>query len=140
MWGSTQPVVCYDDATGCQLVDGDACEQQATNCGCDHHPGAVQGLAHGDGWWVATWGWGPPGSVRRSQDGQTWQTVVEGTTFGGLAYGDGTFLLGARTPQVSVDGGATWTEGGPADFEAVSGATIHNVRRVAYAPAQGVAS
>lgn len=135
--GEAAPVVCYDDATGCQLLDGEACEQQATNCDCDHHPGAVQGLAYGDGWWVATWGWGPPGSVRRSQDGLNWETVVEGTTFGGLAYGDGTFLLGARSPQVSTDGGATWVEGGPADFQAANGTTIQNVRRVAYAPAQG---
>ncbi len=135
--GEVQPVICYDDASGCQLENGNGCEQQVNNCDCDHHPGAAQGIAHGEGWWVATWGWGPPGSVRRSQDGMTWETVVEGTTFGGLAYGNGTFLAGARQPLVSSDGGATWTEAAPADFEASNGETIYNVRQVAYAPALG---
>lgn len=135
--GEVQAVTCYDDASGCQLLNGESCEQQATNCDCDHHPGAVQGIAHGDGWWVASWGWGPPGSVRRSQDGMVWETVVEGTTFGGLAYGNGVFLAGARQPLVSSDGGATWTEAAPADFQAANGETIYNVRQVAFARAAG---
>ncbi len=135
--GEVQPVTCYDDASGCQLLDGETCEQQPANCDCDHHPGAVQGIAHGDGWWVGAWGWGPPGSVRRSQDGITWETVVEGTRFGGLAYGNGTFLAGDRQPIVSVDGGATWTDAAPADFQSAGGETIHNVRQVAFAPAAG---
>ncbi len=135
--GEVQPVTCYDDASGCQLLNGENCEQQATNCDCDHHPGAVQGIAHGDGWWVASWGWGPPGSVRSSQDGINWETVVSGTTFGGLAYGNGTFLAGDRQPLVSSDGGATWTDAAPADFQAANGETIYNVRQVAFAPAAG---
>lgn len=135
--GEVQPVTCYDDASGCQFLDGDTCQSAGNNCDCDHHPGAVQGIAYGDGWWVATWGWGPPGSVRRSQDGMTWETVIDGTTFGGLAYGNGTFMVGGRDPRVSVDGGATWTEAAPADFEAANGATIYNLRQLAFAPAQG---
>lgn len=135
--GEVQPVVCYDDASGCQLLDGETCEQQASSCDCDHHPGAVQGIAHGDGWWVASWGWGPPGSVRRSQDGMTWETVIEGTTFGGLAYGNGTFLAGDRQPLVSSDGGETWTEAAPADFQAGNGETIYNLRQLAFAQATG---
>lgn len=135
--GEVQPVTCYDDASGCQLLNGENCEQQAIDCDCDHHPGAVQGIAHGDGWWVASWGWGPPGSVRRSQDGVTWESVVEGTAFGGLAYGNGTFLAGDRQPLVSSDGGATWTEAAAADFQAANGETISNVRQVAFAQAVG---
>ena len=135
--GEVQPVTCYDDATGCQFLDGDTCEVTSTNCDCDHHPGAVQGIAYGDGWWVATWGWGPPGSVRRSQDGMSWEPVVEGTTYGGLAYGNGTFMVGSRSPRVSIDGGATWTDAAPADFEAANGETIYNLRQLAFARAQG---
>lgn len=67
----------------------------------------------------------------------TWETVVGGTTFGGLAYGNGTFLAGARQPLVSTDGGATWTDAAPADFQAANGETIYNVRQVAFAPASG---
>lgn len=135
--GEVQPVTCYDDASGCQFMNGDACETTGSSCDCDHHPGAAQGLAYGEGWWVATWGWGPPGSVRRSQDGAAWETVIEGTTFGGLAYGNGTFMVGSRQPQVSTDGGATWVEAAPADFEAANGETIYNLRQLAFAPAQG---
>lgn len=135
--GEVAPVVCYDDASGCQLLDGETCETQASSCDCDHHPGAVQGVAYGDGWWVATWGWGPPGSVRRSQDGSTWETVIEGTTFGGLAYGNGTFMVGSRQPRVSSDAGATWVEAATAEFEGPGGDTVYNVRQLAFARAQG---
>ena len=135
--GEVAPVTCYDQASGCQLMDADTCETQSSNCDCDHHPGAVQGVAYGAGWWVGTWGWGPPGSVRRTQDGLSWETVIEGTTYGGLAYGNGTFLVGARSPRVSSDGGATWADAGPADFQAANGETIHNVRQVGFAQAQG---
>lgn len=135
--GEVQPVTCYDDASGCQFLDGETCESTGANCDCDHHPGAVQGIAYGDGWWVATWGWGPPGSVRRSQNGMSWETVVDGTTYGGLAYGNGTFMVGSRSPRVSSDGGATWTDAAPADFEAANGETIYNLRQLAFAPALG---
>ncbi len=135
--GEVQPVTCYDEGSGCQFMDGDGCQSTGSNCDCDHHPGAVQGIAYGDGWWVATWGWGPPGSVRRSQDGAQWDIVIEGTTFGGLAYGNGTFMVGGRQPQVSTDGGATWADAAAADFEASNGQTIYNLRQLAFAPAMG---
>ena len=134
--GEVQPIVCYDETSGCQFMNGDVCETAAT-CDCDHHPGAEQGIAYGDGWWVATWGWGPPGSVRRSQDGMTWETVVEGTTFGGLAYGNGSFMAGSRQPRVSSDGGATWVDAAAADFQGSGGATIWNLRQLGFARAQG---
>jgi len=135
--GEVQPVTCYDGASGCQFLDGDTCQSQGSNCDCDHHPGAVQGIAYGDGWWVATWGWGPPGSVRRSQDGLQWETVVDGTTYGGLAYGNGVFLAGSRQPRVSADGGATWSDAAPAEFMSAGGATIWNLRQLGFARAQG---
>ncbi len=133
-----QPVICYDDASGCQFLDEDVCQQVATNCDCDHHPGQGLGIAYGDGWWVGTFGWGPaPGSVRRSIDGVTWEVVVEDTTFGGLTYGNGTFLAGDRQPLRSQDGGATWQPTAPADFVAANGQTIYNVRRVGFADVDG---
>lgn len=76
---------------------------------CDHDPGAGRGITHGEGWFVATYGWGPPGGVERSSDGVTWESVVTGTTFGGVAHdGAGTFVAAGNTPQRSTDGGATW--------------------------------
>lgn len=132
-----QPVICYDDNTGCQFLDDGVCHQVETNCDCDHHPGQGLGIAYGDDWWVATFGWGPAGSVRRSQDGLTWETVLDDTGFGGLAYGNGTFVLGDRQPMRSVDDGATWQPTEPADFVAANGQTIFNVRQVGFADVDG---
>lgn len=78
---------------------------------CDHHPGAARGIAYGDGWFVATYGWGKPGSIRRSKDGVTWEKVVEGTTFGGMVHaGKGAFLAASRSPRASLDHAKTWAK------------------------------
>lgn len=108
-------------------------DDDATRCfengyDCDHNPGAANGLAWGDGWFYATFGWGQPGSVRRSADGVTWEKVVNDTTFGGMAFGDGKALAGARYPRLSGDDGATWTELAEVPLD------IWNVREVAFAP------
>lgn len=77
---------------------------------CDHDPGAGRGIVFADGWFVATFGWGPPGGIVRSRDGVAWEEVLSGTTFAGLAYGQGVILAGSAVPQRSLDQGATWTE------------------------------
>src|SRR5690606_6858809 len=40
---------------------------------CDHDPGAGRGIVFADGWFVATFGWGPPGGIVRSRDGVAWE-------------------------------------------------------------------
>ncbi|HJL14222.1 MAG TPA: sialidase family protein [Sandaracinaceae bacterium LLY-WYZ-13_1] len=76
---------------------------------CGHHAGAARGVTFGDGWFFATFGWGPPGEVRRSRDGATWESVTEETTFAGLAYGNGRLLGGGKWgAQYSPDQGETW--------------------------------
>ncbi len=75
---------------------------------CDHDPGAGRGLTSGGGYFLATFGWGKPGSIRRSDDGVTWTKVLEGTTFGGMVWNDG-FLAASRTGRVSKDLGLSWT-------------------------------
>ncbi len=98
---------------------------------CDHDPGAGRGIAHGEGWFVATYGWGPPGGVERSRDGVTWETVISGTTFGGVAHdGASTFVAAGNTPQRSTDGGATWTE---LPYAGLS----YPIRRFGYVPHDG---
>src|SRR5690606_33849550 len=47
-----------DDAARCFENDLD----------CDHHPYAARGIAHGEGTFLLTWGWGAPGSVVRTED------------------------------------------------------------------------
>ncbi|MFK7985503.1 MAG: WD40/YVTN/BNR-like repeat-containing protein [Sandaracinaceae bacterium] len=135
--GEVQSARCYEDGDTCRRVIGSGECEAETRCDCDHHPGASKNVAFGERHFVASWGWGPPGSVRRSLDGATWETVLEGTSFGGLAYGNGRFVLGSRRPMVSSDDGATWTEGGMADFRDADGAALHNVRRAGFVDVMG---
>lgn len=98
---------------------------------CDHHPGSAKGLTFGRGWFFATYGWGPPGSIQRSRDGVTWEPVLEGTTFGGIAFGADRVVAAARRPRWSPDEGASWTELSDAVI------TVWNIRRSAWVPHDG---
>lgn len=131
--GKTARVVCYD--LPCDFLNKGQCTTK-TPCDCDHHPGAPQGMAFGAGWFVGTWGWGPPGSVRRSQDGVKWETVIQGTTYGGIDFGAGVFVTGDRAPKASSDGGKQWQAGGKADLQDPKG-TVYNVRSFAFVPVGG---
>jgi hypothetical protein len=98
---------------------------------CDHHPGAGRGIDYGNGYFVATFGWGKPGSIRRSKNGVDWEPVLEGKTFAGIAYDGEVFLAGERPPQVSDASGAMWAPGGDLD------SPVWNVRRTGFAPHDG---
>ena len=136
MCGNTDPVVCYGD-TACSFINRDGvCETTDTNCDCDHHPGSAQGVAWGNDRFVATFGWGPPGGVRWSDDGMAWTQVVDGTTYGGLVFGKGTFVAGDRNPIVSTDG-ESWSDGGMADLQSPAGDTVWNTRVVGFADVAG---
>lgn len=111
----------YDDSVRC-FTDG---------FDCDHHPGSSKGVTFGRGWFHATWGWGPPGSVRRSRDGVDWEPVLEDTTFGGIAFGQDRVLVGSRAPRWSGDDGETWNDSGDTNF------SVWNVRRTGWVPYGG---
>ncbi len=99
---------------------------------CDHHSGAGRGITYGDGFFLATFGWGKPGSIRRSKNGVDWENVLEGKTFAGIVFGgDGVFLAGERPPQVSSNGGSMWAAGGDPD------SAVWNARRTGFAPHDG---
>ena len=71
---------------------------------CDHSENAGRGIAYGGGWFVVTWGWGHPGTLQRSSDGVTWETVMTASpTFADLAFGNGTFVADASPTRVSTD-------------------------------------
>jgi hypothetical protein len=79
---------------------------------CDHGPWAGRGLAYGNGVWVATFGWGAPGTLRRSIDGVTWEDVaIDTPTYADVAFGNGVFVANTSPTRLSTDG-ATWTDGG----------------------------
>jgi hypothetical protein len=93
---------------------------------CDHSAGAGRGITWGNGWFVATFGWGPPGAIRRSRDGVTWEPVTTGTTFAGVAFGDDRFLAGGRPAWVGGADGARWAKAGDPALK------NWNVRRTAF--------
>lgn len=139
--GSTAPVTCFQEGIVCSYwsVDDATChsDPNATWCDCDHHPGSGTGVAFGDGQFVSSWGWGPKGSLRRTADGAAFAMTDEGSTFTGVAYGQGRFIAGSRNPKYSDDGGATWQAGTTIDLQSPSGATIWNARQFAFADVAG---
>lgn len=106
--------------------DNDALRCFEGGVDCDHMESAGRGIAYGNGVFVATFGWGKPGSIRRSTDGFTWEKTLEGTTFGGMVYapsdGGGAFVAASRSPRASLDLGKTWSK------TAEPTATVWNVR------------
>jgi hypothetical protein len=99
---------------------------------CDHMESAGRGIAFGNGQFVATFGWGKPGSIRRSTDGFNWTKTLEGTTFGGVVFGNDAFLAASRTPQVSLDFGKTWSK------TAEPSVTVWNVRGAGFGGSNAV--
>jgi hypothetical protein len=94
---------------------------------CDHNAFAGRGLAYGNGVWVATFGWGAPGTLRRSVDGVVWEVVESDTpTYADVAFGNGTFVANSSPTRLSTDG-LTWTEGGSLDLSI-------NTRAIAFVP------
>lgn len=91
---------------------------------CDHFAHPARGVLVGGGMTVTTFGWGEPGAIQTSVDGEVWKTVLQGTTFGGLAYVQQTWIAGGRNARRSVDQGVTWSD--PSD----TGLDSWNVRRV----------
>lgn len=95
-----------DEVPGAQCGD-------PPNIECDHHPWASQGIVQTEDAVVANWGWGAPGTVRRTVDGVTWQnvlTVQAGANISGLAAVGNRVMTGAGLPMLSSASGAanTW--------------------------------
>jgi hypothetical protein len=113
--GETTPVTCWQSS--CTFLNRDTCEE-VSECDCDHHPGRSMGVAAGNNVFVAAWGWGPPGALKSSRDGSTWEVPdasVDGKTFAGVAYGNGVFVALDGMVKVSPDG-TDWTDGGNVGF------------------------
>lgn len=95
-----------DDDARC-WVDGDPNYVE-----CDHTPSSSPsgGITYGDGWFYASYGWGYDGSLRRSRDGFSWETVKSDGWGGGVAYAkQSVFVLWENDWSRSTDRGATWS-------------------------------
>jgi hypothetical protein len=99
---------------------------------CDHNAGAGRGLAYGDGQFIATFGWGEPGTLQSSKDGMTWEVVADPSpNYADIAYGQGVFIANASTPKLSKDG-KTWTDSPSKEL-----LTVGNPRAIAFLPDSG---
>jgi photosystem II stability/assembly factor-like uncharacterized protein len=109
--------------------DGVRCFEDGLDC--DHNAFAGRGIAWGDGTFVLTWGWGAPGTVARTRDAATFETVLTDTpTFADLAFGNGRFVANAGTVRVSDDLGVTWQDGGALNINI-------NYRAIEFTPHDG---
>jgi len=100
------------------------------NHDCDHSEFAARGLVFGKDALIATWGWGHPSVLKRTDNGTTWQSVgTSGPTFADIAYGADTYVGCANPVQVSKDG-VTWEAGGALTFD-------FNYRGIEYVPTGG---
>ncbi len=99
---------------------------------CDHQAGAGRGLAFGGGQWLATFGWGKPGTLQRSSDGITWETVVDPSpNFADVAFGQGVFIGNTIPPQLSTDA-KTW-----AATPSQENLNVGNARAIGFSPDGG---
>jgi hypothetical protein len=124
--------VCYTAATCTYSIGGACVERQC----CNDTPDVPKGIVYGDNQFVATWGWGAPGEVRRSTNGVDWTTAIPADSFGGIAFGGGRFVAATRDPYYSTDG-TTWQKGGAADFRNADGTIMWSVRSFAYSDYSG---
>jgi hypothetical protein len=129
--GMKQAQRCTD--TMCSYAVKGVCQKEGC---CLDTPDISKGVIYGAGAFVATWGWGQPGSVRRSTNGIDWTTTHPDDSFGGVAFGGGKFVVASRTPFSSSDG-STWAASMGADFRNKDGSTMWSVRRFAYADYKG---
>jgi hypothetical protein len=121
-------LVSCDDGRSWVADQSDHGWQYCNSNDCDHDSGAGRGVIWADGWFVLTFGWGATGSIRRSRDGVTWESVLDGEVFGGIAFGNGRLVAAHKYGRYSDDLGETWNEAGIAS---VSG---KNVRAAAFVP------
>ncbi|MCM8542730.1 MAG: glycoside hydrolase [Lentisphaeraceae bacterium] len=79
---------------------------------CDHDPRSFTGLdASEDGWFYAQYGWGAPGTIRRSQNFIDWEVIRTGGNGGGLAVsGNAIVSLWKGRRYRSTNQGKSWTE------------------------------
>ena len=136
--GEVQSSLCYDAETTCSRTKADGTCDVQKNCDCDHHPATPMGLAWGQGWFIATLGWGQPGVVMRSRDGVDWEEVQEGKTHARVLHGQETFVMGSPKMNRSSDQGVTWTES-DTYIEATNskGHSTTHPRQGAYTPGHG---
>lgn len=78
---------------------------------CDHNASAGHGIDYdGQGHFYVSFGWGAPGTIRRSTDGINWETIYTGTRPGqGIFAFNDKLLLFWDLYHVSSDAGQTWT-------------------------------
>lgn len=96
---------------------------------CDHTSLSNRGLAYGPQGFVASFGWGSPGSVELfDRSAKSWQTVQSGNTWAGVAYGSGVYILNERQPLVSSNATA-WNRGGDINFRPWNARRIYFVNQ-----------
>jgi hypothetical protein len=87
----------------------DRCYTAPTNIDCDHSSGAARGVDIFKGNIYANFGWGAPGSLRKSTDGVNWTNVRSGGSGGGVgSINDRLMLIWGSDWHITENEGNTW--------------------------------
>lgn len=79
---------------------------------CDHTPVSSRGLDGGNGWFYTSYGWGYPGTARRSRDGVNWEIIFRNRNSNGISFsanGILTWFSETNDYPLSNDFGQTWS-------------------------------
>lgn len=117
--------------TACTIKNQSGSCETHSPCDCVHDPGVPHGIAAGNDSIVSVFGLGAPGRVIRTTDALHWTDVydVSYSTFGGVRFGGGRFVMATETLNVaglpahslsSVDGTAWQRDGIAASTRALA--------------------
>ncbi|MBL8743525.1 MAG: hypothetical protein JNK04_20585 [Myxococcales bacterium] len=102
---------CDDGQTWVADRSDDASLRCDAGVDCEHHVGSATGLVVSDGYASMSNGWGTPGTVRRSADGQSWEVVLSlDFPFASIAGGPAGLMGATPRPWLSTDAGAAWAQ------------------------------
>lgn len=83
---------------------------------CDHTPTSSRGIDSANGWFYTSYGWGYPGSARRSRDGVNWEIINRNRTSIGIIITDNgqlTWFSDTGNFPTSTTQGQSWSVTNP---------------------------
>lgn len=122
-------VISCDDGLTWVADHDDFPELDCGTTDCDHQAGSGTAITYDKGYFLASFGWGYPGQMRRSADGVTWETVMENSNWADMTSANGYVVATNGIVVRSADGGTTWDEAVQPALAPGAGQT----RRIAFA-------
>lgn len=114
--GNKSPVIC--GVSSCYKKESNGnCTLQSV-CDCGHDSGYGKGIVIAKNQILANFGWGGPGVILRSVDGQQWNNSYNfdaSYLYPNISFNSGRFIHFSSQPHISTDG-LSWSNGAFANF------------------------